>query len=906
MIRLLFRYALLPLIAILLLCYAAIPLWVPSFAAMLLKPYGWQNVELTVGYPSHQSWRIKQLSWNHVRTSGTFSTSLKEMSLSYSWQSIKARQWPSFNIDHGLSSIEANQKGLRLIPNITLIPSQWLTEWPEFTVNKFNLDLTIQGQPFDFSGQLKNHSTGLNILAKISTPTQQQLYLDATLGSDNKVEAKLFAAQNSAPVAKVTSAINRQANTYIWQGQGAINLAYGQKFWSDLLPLDLVETTITQGKLNSHWKITLPANTNEGNYVDFDAWISQAQGELQNQIQLAASNPDVKELYLDASLTQTLTPNTAPQWRLNEGSMLRVSPAWDNTKIESKLYQSLLLEQAQLSFSADSPVIIETLKETSLLGSKTGLRLHGNINVTLENTHSVYQVFGQLSQLQVNALNHWQGFANLSGYYLAQTDANPWMAQLPIDLHQLRFLSTVEFDFNPKQWQFNVQPNSKLSATQVVSRRDSGSMQLFTSDKLNLTNDRPIQLAYLPDQDYWTWSNTSIHLRPESIPSQGLEVNFGEGSTLLSNRPIEGSFKLRPTSVNLPNWPTFQALSTGQLSWLDGQLNINFTSQLPPYINTLNGQYIWHANSADHNLLVHVKNVELPPLMPQLNQLENALELPTPLLVNITRGIADYEADWRWNNDQIIGIQKFNYTGLDAQSSKPNTSLKVTGLKGSSQFDYNRIRANNNNANTQSDMTTQLTGKHQLKAEQLSWTPRAGAKLLKPQLEFRTKGWSAIEYQVDKMDATWLGGRIFGQDASIHPERLNTLPIALQGIKLNQLIKLAKDTTLNATGEVSGVANITLDLSSSGSQGWAVADADLSSSKMGTIQYLKNDDTLPSDKTAYLQEVLSEFQFQHLSAQLTHNEDNNLQLFTRIVGSNENFKQGKKVDFSLTLNPQLH
>jgi len=906
MLRLLFRYALLPLIAILLLCYAAIPLWVPSLAAMLLKPYGWHEVELTVGYPSHRNWHIKQLSWSQTREAGTFSTSLKDVSLAYSWQSIEARQWPTFNIENALSSIEANPKGLPLIPSIALIPDQWLTEWPEFKVDKFNLDLTIQGQAFRFSGQLKNQSESLSILTKITTPAQQQLYLDATLSTDNKVEAKIFATQNSAPVAKITSAIKRQAKTYVWQGQGAIDLAYGQRFWSDLLPLDLAQTTITQGKLNSHWKITLPADTAEGDYEDFDAWLNQAQGELQSQMQLAASNPNVKELYLDASLTQTLNPGTTPQWRLNEGSLLKVSPAWDNTKIDSKLYQSLLLQQAQLTFSAGSPVIIETLKQTNLLGSKTGLRLHGDINVTLENTHSVYQVFGQLSQLRVNALNHWQGLANLSGYYLAQADANPWMAQLPIDLRQLQFLSTVEFDFDPKQWQFNVQPNSKLSATQVVSRRESGSVQLFASDKLNLTNDLPIQVAYLPDQDYWTWSNASVHLRPASIPSQGLEVNFGEGSTLLSNQPIEGSFKLRPTSVSIPNWPTFQALSTGQLNWLDGQLNINFTSQLPPYINTFNGQYIWHADSADHQLLVQVKNVSLPPLMPQLNQLENALELPIPLLANITRGLTDYEADWQWNNDQIIGIQQFNYTGLDAQSSRPNTSLKVTGLTGNSQFNYSRIRTNNKNADAKVEITTQLTGKHLLKADQLSWAPSTGANLLKPQLELRTKGWSTIEYQVDKVDATWLGGRVFGENASIHPARLNTLPITLQGIKLNQLIKLAKTPTLKVTGEVSGVANMTLDLRSSVGPTWAVADADLSSSKMGTIQYTKNDDPAPSDKTAYLQEILSEFEFQHLSAQLTHNEDGDLQLLTRIVGSNESFKQGTKVDFSLSLNPQLH
>jgi len=317
MLRLLFRYALLPLIAILLLCYAAIPLWVPSLAAMLLKPYGWHEVELTVGYPSHRNWHIKQLSWSQTREAGTFSTSLKDVSLAYSWQSIEARQWPTFNIENALSSIEANPKGLPLIPSIALIPDQWLTEWPEFKVDKFNLDLTIQGQAFRFSGQLKNQSESLSILTKITTPAQQQLYLDATLSTDNKVEAKIFATQNSAPVAKITSAIKRQAKTYVWQGQGAIDLAYGQRFWSDLLPLDLAQTTITQGKLNSHWKITLPADTAEGDYEDFDAWLNQAQGELQSQMQLAASNPNVKELYLDASLTQTLNPGTTPQWRLN-------------------------------------------------------------------------------------------------------------------------------------------------------------------------------------------------------------------------------------------------------------------------------------------------------------------------------------------------------------------------------------------------------------------------------------------------------------------------------------------------------------------------------------------------------------------------------------------------------------
>tara|TARA_B110000503_G_scaffold38379_1_gene62999 strand:+ start:4806 stop:7526 length:2721 start_codon:yes stop_codon:yes gene_type:complete len=906
MLRLLFRYALLPIITFLLLCYAAIPLWIPSIAAMLLEPYNWQEVELKVGYPSHEGWHIKLVSWRQTSADGTLTTSLSNVSLAYTWQSIKDQQWPYFRVGEISAMLEKKPKGQPLIPSIALIPSQWLPEWPKFKVDQFNLDLDIQGQQLALSGELTNHSDGLSILSKISTPNQQQIYLDATLGSDDKVNATLFTTQDTAPVAKITSAITPQGDGYVWQGQGAINLAYAQLLLHELLPINVAQTTITQGKLSSYWKITLPADINDANQANFDSWLNQAQGELQSQVQLAASHPNVKELYLDASLTQTFSPDTKPVWRLNEGSTVRVSPAWDNTKIDPSLYKSLLLEQAQLTFSADSPVTIERIENANLLGVKSSLLLHGDINATLENTHSVYQVFGQLSQLQMHALNHWQGRANLSGYYLAQSDANPWMTQLPIDLRQLQFLSTVEFDFDPKQWQFKVQAGSKVSATQVESRRQAGSVQLFASDKLNLTNDQTIPLAYLPEQDYWTWSKASVHLRPESIPSQGLEVNLGAGSTLLSNQPVQGSFELRPTSVNLPDWPSFQVMSTGQLNWLDGKLNISFTSELSPYISTLKGQYLWHADTADHQLLVQVKEVQLAPLIPQLKQLENALELPAPLLANITQGWADYDADWRWNMNQLLGTQTFSYAAVDAQSD----TLHVTGLSGKSQFDYRRNRANKPQDPLTSEFSesieTQLKGKHQFKASQLSWGTGASKTLVKPTLALSTEGWPEVEYEIQNLEAEWLGGRILGQAASILPARINTVPISVQNIELKRLIKLAKTPALNATGEVSGVVNMTLDLTAGRSQAWALADADLSSSKMGTIQYTKDDAKDVADKVAYLQEILSEFQFQHLSAQLTHNKDDQLQLLTRFVGSNESFEEGKKVDFSLTLNPQLH
>ena len=66
MLRRLLRYVLLPIITFLLLGYAAIPLWVPSIATMLLEPNNLQEIELKVGYPNHERWHIKHVGWRQT------------------------------------------------------------------------------------------------------------------------------------------------------------------------------------------------------------------------------------------------------------------------------------------------------------------------------------------------------------------------------------------------------------------------------------------------------------------------------------------------------------------------------------------------------------------------------------------------------------------------------------------------------------------------------------------------------------------------------------------------------------------------------------------------------------------------------------------------------------------------
>ena len=211
-----------------------------------------------------------------------------------------------------------------------------------------------------------------------------------------------------------------------------------------------------------------------------------------------------------------------------------------------------------------------------------------------------------------------------------------------------------------------------------------------------------------------------------------------------------------------------------------------------------------------------------------------------------------------------------------------------------------------NNRSTPSSAT--LISNHQFKADRLSFANESVKLMRNPTLKLRTQGLKDMIYSVDLFDASWLGGRVSTTKAAIQPKQLNTLAIKLQDLQLSDLVALAKAPALKVTGKMSGKANITLDLTSPSSQGFVLADADMFSSKAGSIEYNPNDidSNDVSLEAKYLQQILSKFNFQSLSAKLRLNQDEQLELLTKIKGSNPQFEEGKSVDFSLTLNPKLH
>mgnify|MGYP003972664467 FL=1 len=889
MLRFLLRYLLLPLVLIASIGYAAIPLWVPTALAFYVQPMNWQGLELKVGYPSHKSWHIDDLSWYQTQPTLAYQADLTHLELNYSWQSLKAQQWPTMVIETAHIELEADTNSHNQVPALALIPSQWLPLWPQFSINKLVFNTSNSQKQVQLAGNLSHQDAGLKLLARISNESQIDTYIDATLGHNDQVEAKLFIQQSTSPVAKITSSVKRQGKQYSWQGQAAINLPFSQTLLGRWWPSALGELTINTGRLTSHWQLNLPIDSYET--ANLSHISRSAKGELQSQIQFQASSPMAKELDLDASFTHILSASSDPQWRLNEGSQLRIMPNWNNTNIDPNLYQSLLLQQAKLTLNADSPVAITFVEATGLLAATPAIELNGNINATLENTHSVYQLFGQLSQLKLQSLGQWQGNANLSGYYLAQADENPWMTQLPIDLRQLQLLSEVDFSFDPKQWQFIMQPHSKVSATQVESRRQAGSIQLFASDKLNLSNGKPLTLTYQPQQDYWTWSDIDLQLKPESIPSQGLTVNVSEGSSLLNNRPTQGHFDLQPTAIKIANWPALHAVSQGDFNWLEGQLTVNFEAQLPPYVSAVDGQYTWQANAYSHQLVAQAKTIELAPLLPQLSSINALLPLPLPLTLGVTSGTIDYRGDWQWGADQTQALQRIDY---DAVSGRHN-GIQVTGVGGHSLFEFDSNKAD--------DLSVQ--GQHSLRAKTLAWGPTANLKMLQPHIELTSTGWTGQNYQIEKFDAQWLGGRLLASNNTIKHQSLNTLHMSLQNQQLNQLLSLAKSPDLSATGKVSGNLTMHLDLRSNASQAWTLAQGDLVSSQMGLLSLAPADAAETDPKTAYLHDILSHFNYQQLTAKLSRNQDQGLSLTTHLVGSNPNFKDGHAVDFNLTLNPEL-
>ncbi len=897
MLRFLFRFILLPLFAILIIGYAAIPFWAPIVVKMLL-PNSFNQVKITLGYPSHNTWRMEELNWQQTYEQGTYEASLNQVELGYSWQTLQQGQWPLINITNASASIKAAPQSLSNTPGLALLPSQWLKTWPVFSVARFNLDITADGESYAFSGQMDNTTERLNVLSKISMPMDQNLYLDATLKPDDQVEAKLFSAQSTSPVAKLTSLIKRKGSDYIWQGQGAVNLAYGQTMLAHVLPLDFSETRITQGKVNSHWKINLPQSVAHDAKKQFSNWLASASGELQSQIQVEASNPNVKNLFVDASLTQVLNQGEDPQWRLNQGSTMRVTPVWDNTKIDPTLYQSLLLEQAQLTFSADTPIIVERLVESNLLGTQSGLAFKGDINATLENTHSVYQVFGQLTDLQVNNLNHWQGLANLSGYYIAEQGKRPWMQQLPLDLRQLQFLTQVKFDFDPKQWQFEVSPNSKISATQVVSRREAGTVQLFASDKLNLSNQNSIRLNYLPDNDYWSWSNFDIHLKPESIPSQGLEVTFKEGSSMLTNRPLNGEYKLLPTLINLPKWPSFQAISSGKFSWFDEELKIDFSSKLPPFSEDINGSYTWRANDVEHALNISANKVDLASLVTSIRNDAHLFSPVGKLLNKVTNGQVDYSADWQWGKTWAKASQALNYSNVDLSAFDMN----INSLNGRSLFEYS---VGTKNAAPDTQPKVSLEGSHKLKAKKVSFSLKPFGQLLNVATNFQTKGENTRVTKLNDFSAQWLGGTLSTSNAAPNQQASSLIIVDVKELALKNLVALSNSDGITATGQLSGTVTMTLDSVDLDQPNIDFDSASLSSTGKGTIVYQGTSQASSSAEAQYLQEILSQFDYDSLSAKVYNAEDGNLELITQIKGSNKAFQKGQSVDFSLTLTPTL-
>ena len=884
----LLRYLLLPLVLIFALGYASIPLWAPSLLIATIKPSSWSVTDLKVGYPSHKNWMIEQANWQQELQGSLYKITFSQVNLTYNWKSLSSQQLPNITVKKASINL-LNASKVPTLPIAALIPGQWLPTWPAFNIENFIFNGDIDTNQVILNGTLSHQEDKLKLLAKLSVANQADVYVDSVLSHNNQVETKLFVPDSSSPVAKITSTIKQQQDNYIWQGQGAINIPFSKAAFNAWLPTTITDLNVTQGKLSSHWKITISDPI--GSTDDLNTWITTAYGEVQSQIQLEASNPHIKALFLDASFTHTLDGQPSAKVRLNEGSLLRITPDWTSTDIDPNLYQSLLLEQTHLTLSAGSPIDIFINKPIQQSSAGMEVALEGDVNATLENTHSVYQAFGQLSKLKIKSLTQFQGIANLSGYYLAPIDRNPWMKQLPIDLRQLQVLSEVAFSFDPKQWEFWILPGSKVSATQVESRREAGSIQLFASDKLNLTNQTGIELTYQPQQDYWTWSGVSVHLKPESLPSQGLSLAVSAGSSLLKNQPLEGKARLQATSINLPGWPPFQAQGTGDFNWIDDQLVVNYKAQLPPYVPSIEGRYTWQLTKAEQQLDLTADSIELAPLLPQLQQLSGAEKLPAALKSTVTDGVIDYKGSWHWSDTNFGGDQTFVYHDIDAQ----NGATQVTNINGRSRFKIDK----------RDNKQAVVTGDHTISADQAKWAPEAENQLTRVTMELVTDGWPQVGYQVAKFDARWLGGRIDAQQQSILPTNRNSLSLALYDLHLENLLKLTDMPLTKATGKISGDLTLVLDTRSQSNNGLAIENATLASSETGQITLSAPATVQQDSKTAYLYEIMDGFRFEKLTADVTTDADGELTLLARIVGQNQDFKDGQPIDFNLTLNPRL-
>ncbi|MDP6968757.1 MAG: YdbH domain-containing protein [Gammaproteobacteria bacterium] len=881
MLSKLLRFVILPILLVIILIYAAIPLWLP-FAAQYSQAYTDIEVQqLEVGYPKYDRWHIQHLEGQQESSEHLTRVRLQNVELSYNLLELWYGKLPNISIAKVSFDSHLAQASIDAAPILLLLPQRWLSEFPEnLTIERISGNIsapdTALGQAFTVAGKFNADPEHAHAIAKITTEDNKNLFFEADFANDNAIGATLFTKQQSAPIAKLTSQMRQSGSLLNWQGQMALNVPVMQKLLASFIP-DQFALPVEQGRLISHWQVDVPSDQQQS----LQQWLQAAHGEHQFQLQIQTNTKLAKDIYLDANVTHIVDEKKPDQWQINAGSLLSLKPDWHYFKLQKSTIDNLSLHAMEVRMTAQGPVALKLEPNANnMFGAQQALLLDGVFNATLQSPNGQYQLFTQLKNLSYSNTNTWHGQADVSGYYVLPQQ-HPLLQQIPLGIQQVQALAQVDFNMSPSSWQVKLAPNSKLSANQVESQQRQSQVLLFANDRLNLSNAEPLELTYNITNDEWQWNDINLSLQPQTATGTsqansaalGLRIQLPAGRSQFNNRPSQGSYQLHARDTRLRGWPEFDLLGEGMVIFDKDKIILDFAGQAQPFAPALQGQFEWDFAQQKGLLSSTAKAIDLPAM-----QAKHQVNWP----LKVTAGNIDYAGLWRWQQNSQQSQHQFQLHDVNGSSKL----LAVSGLNGKI-----KVQPDNN----------KLATSYQLQAQILQ--PKAySSALALNQATLHINSSSPLHKGLAKAMAapeSWslqdANGQFLGGTLSLQPREKGD-KWNLDNIQLDQLAQTLWPE-LETEGTLSGHMLLT--------KAWQIQQLQVKTNQ-GARLHLRQ--PLPEGQLGAdtFNQLLSNMQVAELEAHSQAPQvGNKLPLSLRLQGRSPDFNDGQPVDLNLTVEANL-
>lgn len=728
-----------------------------------------------------------------------------------------------------------------------------------FNINKLKLSYALNDQKIgDLRAKVALQSNHFNFDGQVTSPSLPLTQVDIEVSSQGNVALKIIE-------------LNSQDNIINWQGSLSVNnkqlliamhgdtsFASIQKYLNTayLAPL-------TISKDNSFTKIDMQ--------IDLDESIASFQESLviklhlDTQAQLDLSSKNIEQIQLDAEI----------------GCMIK---AMQNLAciLEQPVRAKVLLQDSLLLveeyFASDEEEYLLELVPLDQLAIQMQLKESNEIHIT---GAIKAQIKAAQSPLELNiqlAENQWHFAENLSFSTRYKTEILAENLLMPIAVNDINIGIQGYMDFDGSRLDMQIDKNAQVILNKVVHED-------VAVDRLAFSLSKPFSVQYVVDGDELSIEDVFVSLTPGRITVNNVVINTGYTYLKISDiRQADAAWianlntTMNELAISQPGIDlklfdinSFAALKKDQVS-LDGKMLISDDQIVLEYQG-------FHNISRQQGSLKAALN-DFPLAKSQLaKQLIKTSGLP----MQVKTGDVGLVADLVWGAQIEDGVslqadlQLRNIDGYYAQNNFTglNAIVAVAGWKSWALTRPVSLRIDEFNIGFPvTDISLDITEvKKPLDAKAL--------------------------VEVDEFSAQALDGSVLAKEFEIDFNRaVNEFTIYLFNLSLEKLLALNQTEDLIVNGIFNGELPVRLENDRlSIKNGWLKVNEN-----GGIIKYTRTKDILGGDSNVeLLAELLDNFHYQQLSAELNMQPDGETILAATILGSNPNIENGGEV----SLNPNI-